>query len=437
MFCLVTTAVCVMTLAANAQDLRHEGHANAEGPPLSLRAALDEAVENNPELAELRSRVKTARLRPGQERFLPPPMLEAQIWQWPINTINPWNTNMFMFMATQDLPGRGKRALRETLATKDVGLADLDVAVRARQVVNEVKQAYADLFIARRAIDIHLAMVDLLRQFADVSEAKYTTGRTSQQDVLKASLELSRMHDDLVKVQQQADFARLRLNVLMNREPDAAIGALAEATEQKLITPLVELQRRALDSQPELRMSQAQIEQAEAQLAVARGEYKPDFSIGGGYQLMPGQTDGWLGKVAMTWPRAPWSRGRIDAHVAEAASAVETAKARKRSTESMVKLAVQQAYVRVGAAEERALLLRTTILPQSRQTLDVSRIAYQTSRVEFLEMLDSARTLLDAQLEYERAVSDLQQARADLERAIGTELTPDMTVPVVASEVRP
>jgi outer membrane protein TolC len=381
--------------------------------------------------------VKTASLRPGQERFLPPPMLEAQIWQWPINTINPWNTNMFMFMATQDLPGRGKRALRETLATKDVGLAELDVAVRARQVVNEVKQAYADLFIARRAIDIHLAMVDLLRQFADVSEAKYTTGRTSQQDVLKASLELSRMHDDLVKVQQQADFARLRLNVLMNREPDAAIGALAEATEQKLITPLTELQRRALDSQPELRMSQAQIEQAEAQLAVARAEYKPDFSIGAGYQLMPGQTDGWLGKVAMTWPRAPWSRGRNDAHVAEAASAVETAKARKRSTESMVKLAVQQAYVRVGAAEERALLLRTTILPQSRHTVDVSRIAYQTSRVEFLEMLDSARTLLDAQLEYERAVSDLQQALADLERAIGTDLTPDMTVPVVASEVRP
>src|SRR4029077_19434996 len=111
--CLITTAVCVMTFdAANAQDLRHEGHANAAGPPLTLRAAVDEAVENNPELAVLRAQLRTARLHPGQERFLPPPMLEAQIWQWPINTINPWNTNMFMFTATQDVPGRGKRALR-------------------------------------------------------------------------------------------------------------------------------------------------------------------------------------------------------------------------------------------------------------------------------------------------------------------------------------
>jgi outer membrane protein TolC len=255
--------------------------------------------------------------------------------------------------------------------------------------------------------------------------------------VLKASLELSRVHDDLITFQQQADLARLRLNVLMNREPDAAIGPLAEATEQKLITPLAELQRAALDAQPELRMSQAQIEQAEAQLAVARSDYKPDFSISGGYLLMPGQTDSWLGKVGVTWPRAPWSRGRIDARVAESASAVETVKARKRSMESMVKLAVQQAYVRVAAAEERAVLLRTTILPQSRQTLEVSRIAYQTDRVEFRALLDDARMLLDAQLEYERAVSDLQQALADLERAIGIELTPGMTVPVTASEARP
>jgi cobalt-zinc-cadmium efflux system outer membrane protein len=434
--CLVIAALCgAMAPIADGQDLRHEGHSDTEGPPLSLRAALDEAVENNPDLAALRAQVKTASLRAGQERFLPPPMLEAQIWQWPLNTLNPWNTNMFMFMATQDVPGRGKRALRETLAATGGRLADLDVSVRARQIVNEVKQAYADLFIARRTIDIHLAMVDLLRQFADVSEARYTTGRSSQQDVLKASLELSRMHDDLVKVQQQADLARLRLNVLMNREPDAAIGALAEAREQKLTTPLAELQRAALDAQPELRMSQAQIEQAEAQVAVARSDYRPDLSIGAGYQLMPGQTDAWLGKVSITWPRAPWSRGRIDARVAEAASSVETARARKRSIESMVKLAVQQAYVRVAAAEERAVLLRTTILPQSRQTLDVSRIAYQTDRVEFLAMLDSARTLLDAQLEYERAVSDLQQALADLERAVGADLTPEMTVPVNTGEV--
>lgn len=427
----------LLTVMPLAQRQRVDAQQHDEGPALTLREAVDEAFANNLDLIALRRRLETARLRPGQERFLAPPMLEAQIWQWPLNTINPWNTNMYMFMVSQEIPGGGKRALRTAVAEKDVAMADIDVAVGARQIVDEVKRSYADLFIARRAIDLHLASVDLLRQFADVSQAKYTTGRISQQDVLKAVLELSRVHGDLIKFQQQADLARVNLNVLLNRPPDAPIGPLTGAGETILNATLQELQRSAVEQQPELRMAQVQVEQAEARLAVTKSDYKPDFSVTGGYLLMPNQTDAWLGRIGVTWPRAPWSRGRIDARVAEATAAVETAKARQRSMEARVRLAVQQAYVRVKAAEQRAALLRTTILPQSRQTLEVSRVGYQTDRVEFLALLDNARTLLDAQFEYFRAISDQQQALADLERALGADLSPGMTMPVGAGEVKP
>jgi len=427
----------LLTVMPLAQRQRVDAQQPDEGPPLTLREAVDEAFANNLDLIALRRRLETARLRPEQERFLAPPMLETQIWQWPLNTINPWNTNMYMFMVSQEIPGGGKRALRTAVADTDVSLADIDVSIRARQIAGEVKRSYADLFIARRAIDLHLASVDLLRQFADVSQAKYTTGRISQQDVLKAVLELSRVHGDLIKFQQQADLARVNLNVLLNRPPDAPIGPLTGAGETILNATLPELQRSAVEQQPELRMAQVQVEQAEARLAVTKSDYKPDFSVTGGYLLMPNQTDAWLGKIAVTWPRAPWSRGRIDARVAEATAAVETAKARQLSMKAMVRLAVQQAYVRVKAAEQRAALLRTTILPQSRQTLDVSRVGYQTDRVEFLALLDNERTLLDAQLEYFRAISDQQQALADLERALGADLSTGTTSPVGASEVKP
>jgi cobalt-zinc-cadmium efflux system outer membrane protein len=94
---------------------------------------------------------------------------------------------------------------------------------------------------------------------------------------------------------------------------------------------------------------------------------------------------------------------------------------------------VQDAYVRARAAQDRAALLRTTILPQSQQTLDVSRIAYQTDRVDFQALIDNERTLLDAQLDYVRALSEFQQATADLERAIGTDLpTASVTAPRIA-----
>jgi outer membrane protein TolC len=140
-----------------------------------------------------------------------------------------------------------------------------------------------------------------------------------------------------------------------------------------------------------------------------------------------------MASFGITWPTARWARGRLDARKAEATAAVEAARARKRAVENAIRLAVQDAYVRVKSAEQRAALLRTSVVPQSDQTLQVSRAAYQTDRVDFLDLIDNQRVLLDAQLDYYRALSDLEQAMADLDRAVGTELAPTMVAAVQAA----
>lgn len=407
-----------------------------EGPPLALQAAIDEALARNPTLLALRAEFEAAQHRPGQERSLSPPMFEAQIWQWPINTLNPANTNMYMFMGRQEIPGRGKRGLRALVAEKDVQLADADIAVQAREVIDEVKRAYADLFLSRTAIGINRDNRDLLRQFADITSVKYTTGRISQQETLKALVELSRLHDDLVTLQRQAALAEARLNTLLDRRPDMPIGPLAAPRERVLLPASSVLQQRALDQQPALRTAQLGIERSEAALAVAARDYKPDFVIGGGYMLMPRDTDAWTASIGITWPSAPWARGRLDAKKAEAAAAVDAARAHRRRVENAVRLAVQDAYIRVKSAEQRASLLRTTIIPQSRQTLEVARAGYQTDRVDFLALLDDQRMLLSAELEYARALSDLEQALADLERAVGTDFAPGMFGAIDMGEVK-
>jgi outer membrane protein TolC len=182
----------------------------------------------------------------------------------------------------------------------------------------------------------------------------------------------------------------------------------------------------ALEQQPELRVAALQREHADATLTAAQAEYAPDFFVGGGYMLMPGDRDSWTASVGMSWPRAPWARGRLDARVAEARAEVDAATAGQRAIENAIRLAVQEAYVRVQSAAQRAALLRTSVVPQSVQTVEVSRVAYQADRVDFLALIDNQRVLLDAQLAYYQAVSDLEQAIADLERAIGIDLGPAM-----------
>ena len=113
----------------------------------------------------------------------------------------------------------------------------------------------------------------------------------------------------------------------------------------------------------------------------------------------------------------------MDMHDLDSVTAEAVAEAHQKD------LAVQDAYVRVQAAAQRAELLRTSIVPQSEQTLEVSRVAYQTDRVDFLALIDNQRVLLDVQLAYYRAMSDLEQAFADLERAVGTDLDTENPLP--------
>src|SRR5206468_7424285 len=217
-----------------------------------------------------------------------------------------------------------------------------------------------------------------------------------------------------------ANLATARLNVLLDRAPETPIGPVVDPREEMLMPATADLQRMAIERQPELARARLEIERADAELASAKQEYKPDFTVQAGYMLMPNQTDAVLARVGVTWPRAPWSHGKIDARVAELTAAVESAKARERAMENMVRLAVQEAYVRAKSAQDRAALFRTTILPQSQQALDVSRVGYQTDRVDFQALIDNERTLLTSQLDYFRALSEFEQAAADLERAVGT-----------------
>ena len=406
-----------------------------QGPRLTLQDAIAETLARNPTLIAARKHFEAMQRRPAQERFLMPPSFEAQIWQWPVTTVNPLNTNMYMFTLQQQLPGRGKRDLRAAVAEKDVELAGADLAVRAREVVTDVMRAYADLVIARRAAETHLASVDVLRQLADASTLKYSAGRSSQHDVVKSVVELSRLHEDLVMHGESAAMAAARLNTLLDRDPQTPVGRLDEPREEIVLPASADLQRLAVDRQPELRGAQAGLERAQAALAVINREYKPDFFVGGGYMLMPREAGAWTAAAGITWPNAPWARGRLDAQKSEATVNVEAATAQTRVVERQIRQAVHEAYVRVQAAGQRAALLRTTILPQSEQTLEVSRVAYQADRVDFLSLIDNQRALLDARLSYYRALSDRELALADLSRAIGVDL-PDLPAAVPASKVK-
>jgi outer membrane protein TolC len=66
-----------------------------------------------------------------------------------------------------------------------------------------------------------------------------------------------------------------------------------------------------------------------------------------------------------------------------------------------------------------ARLYADSVLPQADQAVASARVAYETDRAGFLDLLDAQRSLLQFRLEHEQAVVEYLKSRADLVLAVG------------------
>jgi outer membrane protein TolC len=393
--------------------------AAAQSPAtLSLQDALSEARRANPELIALQRQAGAVRAAIPAARFLDPPMLEAQIWGWPVTTLNPSRTDMYMFMGEQALPGKGKRTARERVATEEARLSDAQIAVRANTIDAEVKQAFAELLLARATVELLSQQRPLLQATTDVASIRYAAGTAGQHDTVKSLVELSRLRVDAIGWQERARIAEARLNVAMGRAPDTPVPSLSP-TRLDFVNA-ADVERLALERNPDLAMSAAVVDREQAELTRLRGERRPDYVIGGGYMLQPGGAGAWTARAGITWPNAPWSRGRLNTEIAVQEKRVDAARAEREALELRIRRGVRDTLVSVEAAQERVRLLETTVLPHISHAVDVATIAYGTSRGEYTDLLDSQRMLLTTRMDLIAAQADLQRAAADLESAIGT-----------------
>ena len=388
--------------------------------PLTIADAIAEALAANPDLAAVQAARLAAEARPAIERTLMPPMLEAEVFQWPTNTANPADAQ-FMFTMQQDLPGRGKRALRAARATEEAAMAANEVDQRRVQVVAEVKEAFVRILAGRRVLDLLGESVELVRQLGAAAEVKYAAGRISQQEVVRALLERTRLQRDQLSATEEVRMAEARLNALLGRAPAAPVGPLV-CPLRPALPPLEVAQSFARDHQPALIAPHIEKRLADADLAVIAGDRKPDWTLRGGYMLMPNETNALTARVGVTWPGAPWSSRRLDAEQRAAQARRAAADARARAAERQVGRAAEEAWVRAQAAQEREDLVRGGLLPQAQHALDLARLGYETDRVSLVDVIDAARSVADVRRDLVRAEEDRDLALISLELAVGTDL---------------
>ncbi len=398
-------------------------NAQSEKPRLNVDQLVYEALQNNPEILAAKKKWEAYKEKIPQAKALEDPMFGFGIVDLPTSfSFHQEAMTMKEFSISQRFPFFGKRKLMGEIAGKEAEAVFTDIQGKIHQVIRDVKSAYYELSHIYRTTQVTRKNKEILENFAKIAETRYSVGEGVQQDVLKAHVEVSKMVDDLITLDQKKKALEAKLNALLNRAPETPVGEPEEVVFKKFPYSVEELQRMASEMSPTLRGMRKMIEAKEKAYALAKRGYYPDFNLRFAYgqrdKLMGVRQDDMLtGMVEINIPI--YYKWRQEPKVAETKADVLNWEAQYRATKNEIFYMIADGAAMIHQRERQYELYRTGIIPQASLQVNSALSAYQVGKVDFLTLVDSQLSLYRYEIEYHQAITEYEKSIANLEAAVG------------------
>ncbi len=423
-FAEVARAVAQARLASPEAVLPPKAEAIAGPQPVEVY--IEYALAENPEIQAARKRVEAAGWRIPQAASLEDPRVSAMGFPfYPAVPQTAAGRATARIAATQAVPWFGTLETRAAVAEAETQIALGELAATELAVVEQVKRAYYELYYVQKALQITEEEKRLLATLTKIAETKYRAGTVSQQDWLRAQVELANLEGELVRLRQELASAQARLAQVLHVSPETPLRAVEELPGQQVPQDLERLYQQAVARRPELQAQLAAITRDRRRVELARLAYFPDMAFTVDWTGMT--SEGAMAPTADGMPdvgigmmvNVPIYRRRLDAAVREAeAQTVATARSYDALRDKTVQ-EVKDLFAQATSQYELVRLFRDDIIPKAEQTLRVSTAAYEAGQTDILQLIDNWRQLLRFRILYRRLESQLHQTLASLDRVLG------------------
>jgi outer membrane protein TolC len=412
------------------QDLAVVGgqlHTNlpAPGTNATLPDCVRFAVRNHPQVAAAYEDWAAAVEQITVARSLPDPKLTFEFY-----VADAVSSLMPGVMA--DLPGPGKLGARAAVATAESRAEYYQFESAVLQTAFAVGKSYYPLHYLDARLRVNRQSLTLLASLESLARAQNEVGRATLQDVLQAQIEQEKLKTDTADLEDSRPWLLAQFKAALGlhaEQPDPPVPALPEFTETNRSDD--EWFALALKQNPRLKELAAEIQVANAGLRVAERDKVPDFSAGGEVDVKASPFV-WNPQLSMTLP--VW-RDKLAAELAAAQAAKRGAQARLSAEEIGLAVDFAEQTRLIREADRDLILLRERLLPRARQSLAVGRAAYRSGQLDFLNVIDDERALLDFQLDEIGAQTQREIARQELTLLVAG--VPPEPAPFLKTEASP
>jgi cobalt-zinc-cadmium efflux system outer membrane protein len=408
--------------------------APAAEEPVSLKdreaevaALVAEALQKNLDLAGARQEAAAASARVRPAGALPDPMLSVSYENDGAKpSLGTEPMTRLTFMAQQALPFPGKLDLAKRVAKTDAARAATRPERIALSIEASVRRSYASLLEAREDLKLVDEQLVTWRDIEGVIRARYAAGMGTQQDILRAQSERTRLLQQQKRDEAAEKTAASELRRLLFRPSDAPLPMVGRLVVGSIppVPAAENVLSKALEITPELKDAALAKERAKLSADLARRNLRPDFVASAGYANRDGLPLMWSAAVGVSIPL--WAGRKQRPLIAEAESLSESAAAAEASLRRRIEAVTEERLIRIEQLAAEAKLDVEGILVQDRLSVDAALASYRTGSVPFVTVLEALGTYFSDRRSAVNRLAGLIRAEADL-----YEFSPEASAPSV------
>lgn len=390
---------------------------------VTLEESVTHAVQTNPDIGEaIANREATAHeLRQARGLFRPRVDLEAsggvryldnesrRFTGQDDDLLYPREVGITLTQKVFD--GFGRRGELERQASRVDG-ASLRVLERSEFIGLAVAREYFDVVLQERVVAAARKNVAFHEKTAGDIGRGASSGRYSSADANQAQERLQASRARLIEAEEELIAARIRFNRLVAR----SIGQTSRPPSVASAIPadLPSALNIALQNNPSVRLGQADIDAAHAQIKIARADYYPKLYLEG--RARTGEdidgdddtTNDLQARVVLRWNL--YDGGIKDNNVLEQKQRVNEERMQLQQVYREVEEVVRRAWDRRGRQVELTRIL-TAQLSESQRTVQAYEGQFKVGRRSLLDVLDAQNTTFNTHVLLETA--DISSAFAD------------------------
>jgi len=383
----------------------HAATVGAQGNVMTLADVLARARERAPQIVSARLALEEARgrLLGASVRHQSNPQIDAALGNR--NGPDTRFTDFELGFGQGFEPG-ARRAARIAGANAAIAQSSATANEVTRTVLRMAASAYYRAVHANERIKLLNTTYELASGVYSIADRRFKAGDIAVLDVNIARASLARVRAEREGAETSKVLALGELRQLLGVESDVGVdGSLSPPGEMDVNAAL-----QAATQRPELRVLEAGIQEAEAELRVGLSFSKPEYGVGVRYSREEGDQIV-LGGMTVTLPM--FSKGQEQRAIGSARAArlrTELDAARAR-----VQLEVRTAFDAYSRRLAAVRILETDAIPGLDENEQLTARSFEVGQLGLPELLLIRREILDTRSQYLDALLEAALARIDLD----------------------